>query len=338
MRALLLVLTIALTALVYSQENLLLSKSDNSVMILPTTSVDSITFGAISKKAYLFYGGTKLELISMSTIDSLHFSDYVLPKVTTTSATFVNSTFKINCVANLDDDGGCAITQKGICWSTTKKIPTISDSLYFYESTAAKFYGFLPAKDISKTYYVRAYATNCLGTSYGNVITVQPLMGQVTYTLSSSVINAGPAIVNLLKTAMDSACYYYNRYTPFKANIWISYNAGVPTAQAGYHSQIDFGSNQSYMWVGTAMHEMAHYFGSGTTAIWQSKSGGQWKGPVAQALCQQLLGTALAGDSQHYWPSGINYRSEVSSATDLINHAKIVKAMLIDDCGLPSSW
>jgi hypothetical protein len=50
----------------------------------------------------------------------------------------------------------------------------------------------------------------------------------------------------------------------------------------------------------------------------------------------------LKGDNnsnpQHYWPTGINQREEVSSQTDLINHAKIVKAMLIDDAKLPTSW
>jgi hypothetical protein len=97
------------------------------------------------------------------------------------------------------------------------------------------------------------------------------------------------------------------------------------------------------MWVGTTMHEMAHYFGSGTTNEWKAKMvSGVWQGATGTALCLQLTGQSLKGDNNsnpiHYWPTGINYRSEVGSQTDLINHARIIKAMLIDDCKLPASW
>ena len=206
-----------------------------------------------------------------------------------------------------------------------------------------QFYGMISDVNINNKYYIRGYATNCIGTTYGEEQTVQVLMGNVTYTLDQSVINAGERTHNLIKTAMDSACYYYNRYTPFRANIKIKYNAGIPTAQASYHWEIGFGSNERYMWVGTAMHEMAHYFGSGTTTTWKNMMvGGLWQGAVGKALCLQLTGQTLKGDNnnnpQHYWPTGINQREEVSSQTDLINHAKIVKAMLIDDAKLPTSW
>jgi hypothetical protein len=182
-----------------------------------------------------------------------------------------------------------------------------------------------------------------MGTTYGNEMTVQALMGNVTYTLAQDVIDAGERTHKLIKTAMDSACYYYNRYTTFRANIWVYYNAGIPTAQASYHGSIGFGPNERYMWVGTAMHEMAHYFGSGTTTTWKNMMvGGLWQGAVGKALCLQLTGQTLKGDNNnspvHYWPTGINQREEVSSQTDLINHAKIVKAMLIDDAKLPTSW
>ncbi len=328
---------------VLSQENLVLNRVNNSAVLVKTADIDSISFGSTGQFSYLFYGDKQYVITKLVDIDSIYFSDYVLPQVVTTSADYVFSTGKINCVANLTDDGGCSIIQKGICWSYSKTTPTITDSLYYYTSSATKFYGILPANDISKTYYVRAYATNCMGTSYGEVIKVQPLMGNVTYTFDQSVIDAGSTVVNLLTQALDSACYYYNRYTPFRANIWVYYNAGIPTAQANYHGSIGFGASQSYMWVGTVMHEMAHYFGSGTTGVWQGKLlNGVWQGTTAQTLCKQLTGAELRGDNNgnpiHYWPTGINYRSEVGSATDLINHTKIVKAMLIDDCKLPSSW
>lgn len=328
---------------VQSQENLILNRLDNSSVLVKTSEIDSVIFGSNATVSYILYGDGKYSQNKLSDIDSICFSDYMLPTVVTTSAEYLVTSGKINCVANLTDNGGCAVSQKGICWSYTNTNPTIKDSIYFYSSTATKFYGILPVSDISKTYYVRAYATNCLGTNYGEVIKVQPLMGNVTYTFDQSVIDAGPTVVNLLKTALDSACYYYNRFTPFRANIWIYYHTGIPTAQANYHGSIGFGANQSYMWVGTVMHEMAHYFGSGTTGIWQSlMTNGVWQGANGQSLCKQLTGAELHGDNNgspiHYWPTGVNYSSEVKSSTDLINHAKVVKAMLVDDCKLPTSW
>lgn len=330
-------------ASIQSQSNLILNSANNSAVFVNTNEIDSIYFGTTGQFSYLIYGDGKYVITKLADIDSLYFSDYVLPQVVTTSAEYVHSTGKINCVANLMDNGGCSIDEKGICWSCTNSMPTVEDSIYSYSSAATKFYGILPASDISKTYYVRAFATNCIGTSYGEVIKVQPLMGNVSYSFDQSVIDAGPTVVNLLTQALDSACYYYNRYTPFKTNIWIYYNAGIPTAQASYHGSIGFGASQSYMWVGTVMHEMAHYFGSGTSWAWQNLMlNGVWQGTAGQSVCKQLTGAELHGDNNgnpiHYWPTGINYRSEVGSATDLINHAKVIKAMLVDDCKLPTSW
>lgn len=276
------------------------------------------------------------EQISFST------NNFKAPAVETVSAVFNYTSNKATCVVKVTDNGGCTLTERGICWGT-KRNPTIADSKFSSGTSVGQFYAQTATLDQNKIYYIRSFATNCMGTTYGNEMTVQALMGNVTYTLAQDVKNAGDRTYNLIKTAMDSACYYYNRYTSFRANIWVYYNAGIPTAQASYHGSIGFGPNERFMWVGTAMHEMAHYFGSGTTTAWKNLMvGGLWQGPVAKALCLQLTGQSLKGDNnnnpQHYWPTGINQREEVSSQTDLINHAKIVKAMLIDDAKLPTSW
>ena len=69
--------------------------------------------------------------------------------------------------------GSSAITANGVCYSTSNKTPTISDlkttdpiisSSYSYTSNIS---GLNP----STTYYLRAYATNAYGTSYGSVVT-----------------------------------------------------------------------------------------------------------------------------------------------------------------------
>lgn len=165
--------------------------------------------------------------------------------------------------------------------------------------------------------------------------------GNVTYNLAMDA-GANPVAYQLIKTAMDSACALFNRYTPFSANIYVYYDAGIPTAQASYYGSIGFGSNTRYMWVGTAIHEMAHYFGSGTSnAYWSRMVNGAWTGTVANNLMKTITGGTISGDSQHYWPYGINQKEEITNLgseavqyTALINAVKVIKAMLVDDCAL----
>lgn len=76
---------------------------------------------------------------------------------------------------NVVSDGGEIVTARGICWSR-KQYPTIDKDNYTLEryglgGFASYVYGLEPATK----YYVRAYATNVVGTDYGNMILVTTL-------------------------------------------------------------------------------------------------------------------------------------------------------------------
>lgn len=132
---------------------------------------------------------------------------------------------------------------------------------------------------------------------------------------------------------MDEAMYYYNTYTTLTKFINVYYSPGVPTAEASSNGDLRFGKDRNYMFVGTAMHEIAHTMGMGTTDAYRSMFvNGVFQGEKAQALLREIDGpnAVLKGDSQHFWPYGLNYRSEVHSEQDLINHARIVNAMYQD--------
>ena len=136
-----------------------------------------------------------------------------------------------------------------------------------------------------------------------------------------------------ITTVMDSAVYIYNKYTNLSKFINVYYAPGVPTAEASSNGDLRFGENRSYMFVGTAMHEMAHTMGMGTTDAYRSMfKDGVFQGKKAQALIKEIDGpdAVLKGDSQHFWPYGLNYASEVHSEQDLINHTRIVEAMYQD--------
>lgn len=137
-----------------------------------------------------------------------------------------------------------------------------------------------------------------------------------------------------IKIAMDSAIGYYNKYTSLTKDLNIYYDTSVPTADGNFDGTIRFGSDRTYMIACTAMHEMAHTIGVGTTNEYRSLiQNGVFTGQHATAMLHQITGKTtdtLYGDTQHFWPYGLNYASEVKSSNDLINHCKIVNAIYQD--------
>jgi hypothetical protein len=95
--------------------------------------------------------------------------DPALPTLTTTTATSITQT-SASSGGNITSDGGYAVTARGVCWSETVN-PTLSDP-HTTDGTGEGVFtslidGLVPITD----YYYRAYATNSLGTSYGNELT-----------------------------------------------------------------------------------------------------------------------------------------------------------------------
>ncbi len=119
--------------------------------------------------------------------------------------------------------------------------------------------------------------------------------------------------------AMDSASYYYNNYSNLYLSASVEYNTGVPTADCSWGGWIRFGSNSRYQWVGTAQHETSHGLGVGTAGNWGSLCvSGQWVKPIANRTLRAVMhdqSLTIKGDSQHFWPGGINQREEVTNGT-----------------------
>lgn len=148
-------------------------------------------------------------------------------------------------------------------------------------------------------------------------------------------------VVELLTSAMDEAMYYYNCYADLSKALTINYDPGVPTAQGNVDGWISFGSSRSYMVVATAMHEVAHTLGVGYSPWAELMDGGTWTGPAVVEFMTNLPAeqrdpdmysqrTYITGDSQHFWPYGLNQASEHQSEWSLINHVRIVAAMQRD--------
>jgi uncharacterized protein (TIGR02145 family) len=70
---------------------------------------------------------------------------------------------------NITDDGGVLITAHGVCWSTNEN-PTIDDNKTEDGTGAGSFTSSVTGLEPNTTYYLRAYATNSAGTSYGSIM------------------------------------------------------------------------------------------------------------------------------------------------------------------------
>ena len=156
---------------------------------------------------------------------------------------------------------------------------------------------------------------------------------EVTYTLHKS---ANPTAdeqdaYKRITTVMDSAVKLYNTYSNLSKFINVYYAPGVPTAEASSNGDLRFGENRSYMVVPTAMHEMGHTMGIGTTQeYWDVCKDGVFRNDKVQAKLRELDNDPtkeLHCDSQHIWPYGLNRASEVSSEQDLINHVILVETI-----------
>lgn len=91
------------------------------------------------------------------------------PTLTTVTVTNITSTSFI-CGGEIKSDGGAMLTALGVCWSTNPN-PTISDSKTADGIVSGVFASSVTALNPGTTYYIRAYATNSAGTSYGNQVT-----------------------------------------------------------------------------------------------------------------------------------------------------------------------
>ncbi len=96
-------------------------------------------------------------------------STVLVPALTTTEVTDITLSTATSG-GNITNNGGSAVTARGVCWSTTEN-PTTANSLTSNETGTGIFVSNMTGLTAGTTYYVRAYATNSTGTGYGNQVT-----------------------------------------------------------------------------------------------------------------------------------------------------------------------
>jgi hypothetical protein len=161
----------------------------------------------------------------------------------------------------------------------------------------------------------------------------QVAAASITWTLqrASNPTQDQQTAYNLITSAMNAAVARYNNLSDLGKSITVRYDPGVPTADGNINGTIRFG-NRSYMTERTALHEIAHTIGVGTSSGWSSLGGsGTWRGAQATALVKQFdgSGATISTGGGHFWPYGLNYENEFSN-TAADRHVRIVAAMVSD--------
>jgi len=116
-------------------------------------------------------GLTLFTLVSLISILTLFqgCKKATIPELTTTAVTEITLNSAVSGGV-ITTDGGEDITEKGVCWSTSIS-PTIADSRTSDGTGSGEFTSNMVGLAEGTPYYVRAYATNSVGTAYGTELT-----------------------------------------------------------------------------------------------------------------------------------------------------------------------
>ncbi len=102
------------------------------------------------------------------------FTTTALAPVLTTTDLSSLTAISVNSGGNITSDGGSPVTAQGVCWSKSQN-PTIADSKTTDSAGSNSFTSIITGLSPGSTYYIRAYATNSIGTAYGNQVTTKIL-------------------------------------------------------------------------------------------------------------------------------------------------------------------
>lgn len=144
-----------------------------------------------------------------------------VPQLTTTTATNITLT-SASTGGNVSADGGDPITSKGVVWNTATA-PTINLATKTADGTGiASFTSVINNLNPSTSYYARAYATNSVGTAYGNEITfttgaiVLPTLTTtaITSITSNSAVSGGTIIADAGKPILAKGVVWSTSTNP----------------------------------------------------------------------------------------------------------------------------
>ena len=166
----------------------------------------------------------------------------IAPTVITNDITNITAT-TATCGGNIIDDGGANIIDCGLCWSTSQN-PTIADSHTNNGNGTGNFTSIISGLFPNTIYYVRAYATNNAGTSYGDEVSFTTLCNVTSDTINASIcIGDNYVFCNTILTEAGTYCHISTM-----ANGCDSITVLSLTVLYGTHNVTTVSEYESYTW------------------------------------------------------------------------------------------
>lgn len=188
----------------YAQNLMNIHQGNGTLIQIPLESIDSVRFVTVPPPTIqkIFQSNGNILSIAVSDIDSITYTipnNAALATISTQAVTVLSSSSAYSG-GTITSDGGSAITQRGVCWSTSPN-PTLANN-FSVDGTGIGSYGSnLAPLQSATTYYARAYAVNSEGTAYGN---------QLVFTTSNPSSNGSLATIttaNVIYTAgLTASC------------------------------------------------------------------------------------------------------------------------------------
>lgn len=162
----------------------------------------------------------------------------------------------VTCGGNVTSDGGAAVTERGICYSTTQN-PTTSSMTVTAGSGTGSFTCNITGLAASTTYYVKAYAINSVGTAYGLEQSFTTNSGGGGSATHPTVTTATPFDIAINSAACGGNVTSDGGATVFERGICYSTSQNPTTSNYSVQSGSGTGSYTCYM---TGLNQNTTYY------------------------------------------------------------------------------
>ncbi|MFZ4707300.1 MAG: T9SS type A sorting domain-containing protein, partial [Bacteroidales bacterium] len=291
------------------------------------------TISATTRMFYLLYAGTNGSLISDASAQNIVTafitqtqavingvggcpSAVRTPVTVTVSAIPTVTTDAVSAIAattatgggNVTADGGSTVSARGVCWNTAQN-PTTSNFKTTNGTGTGTFTSSITGLTVGSTYYVRAYATNAMGTAYGSQVSFTP------YQLG--------AFANINKTYGDAPFVLINPASASPGTFsYTSSNTGVATISGNTVTIIGAGTSTI-----TATQAASGGYGSASTTctltVAKANQTLTLLFPTTQPLNYFTGGNTLTitGSSSSGLPVTVSINTEISTATATLTYS-----------------
>ena len=173
-----------------------------------------------------------------------------LPRLTTVAASNISNT-SAESGGVMVSDGGTTIIDKGICLSSIKALPSLTDTFVSAGTGSASFNATVSNLLGNKRYYIRAYARNSIGTTYASnvvqLLTSAPAAPTVSGVTVSNVTRtnaqfSGSVVSNQGALITEYGFVYGTTPNPTIANSRIRFSGNVSSPYNGTASSLSPGT------------------------------------------------------------------------------------------------